>query len=589
MSRPAVLSIFISTFLAFAAGTAAAPRAQAMGHRPPAPAGTVAANRTIITPGVDESCHPAKLYRPPALFTEETGRLIPRIRAAAQAAAPWRNLLASAKQFALENHPFGRAYADLSVTGERAYFHFRSLHAQGKLSEEALAAELRSDPDLDWIPQATLFRAAGESLNRAYGVAQVLAAGGLAQDRDDYDWIAVSGEDDSPYRPVNVPSAPFAQQDLRVRVGNHVVRTRYVIMEALAKPKPAVMTMNTHDRALPRVERPSLAADARVLLYVHGMDSRLEEALDLQRALRQIALETGENWTLISMDLPSAGYADKLDPQSVSDVGVIGHKRHFPPGFNARGTHRVPVVDFMESFVPAFVDALEEVIPVKARIQAVLGGSLGGNLTLRLGRRVDLPWVRNVVSWSPASIWGSLADGADIFKQIGVATAWERAGGDPTRLEETLDRRAQFFDEAFGGTVAIGPIVIVPSQPEHWWRRGWPCFVDALAASRFEREETYTRNFRLWHWRLAVEQIVYSHQGAPDLPQPLYLQNGTRMLLAAGEEDDFNFTNLFTATWKTAERMVNTPGRAVFFRNTGHSIHNERPNAFAQEIVQFLR
>src|SRR5688572_22253282 len=91
--------------------------ASAMGHSPPAHWGTVAANRAVITPGFDESCHAAKLYRAPQPLTERNGRLVPGLRKAAQAADPWKSLTLSARHFLLEDHAFGRAYADLAVTG----------------------------------------------------------------------------------------------------------------------------------------------------------------------------------------------------------------------------------------------------------------------------------------------------------------------------------------------------------------------------------------------------------------------------------------------------------------------------------------
>jgi len=49
-------------------------------------------------------------------------------------------------------------------------------------------------------------------------------------------WIAVSGEDDTPHRPINVPTAPFPQFDIPVPVtvgGNeYTLTTRYMIAAA---------------------------------------------------------------------------------------------------------------------------------------------------------------------------------------------------------------------------------------------------------------------------------------------------------------------------------------------------------------------
>ena len=369
-------------------------------------------------------------------------------------------------------------------------------------------------------------------------------------------------------------------------MGAHVVRTRYIIAEALVQPRTAPAPL---PRTLPGHRRPELSSDARVLLFVHGMDSRVEEADALIEALRRIARDTGENWTVVAMDFPTSGYADYLDHRKISPLSSLGSPRHFPPGFDARGRQDTPMLDFMESFTVSFVDTLDRQIPLKRRLEAVIGGSFGGNMTFRLGRRTDLPWLRRVVSWSPASIWTGLADGADIFKQLAVATAWNRAGGDPAEAEEQPETREAFFDNAFGGAISIGPIVIVPSQPDHWYSKDWPCFESSKKGARLDRQEIYNRDFRLWHWRLGGEQLIYSHQKPPHLDEPRYLSNRIPMLLSAGENDDFNFTNLFSAARATAREMVNTPGRAVFFRATGHSIHAERPYAFARVITRFVR
>jgi pimeloyl-ACP methyl ester carboxylesterase len=106
------------------------------------------------------------------------------------------------------------------------------------------------------------------------------------------------------------------------------------------------------------------------------------------------------------------------------------------------------------------------------------------------------------------------------------------------------------------------------------------------------RREIYNPSFRRWHWRLAVEQLVYSHfdrymRGNPSSPIR-YEDNSVRQLLVAGARDDFEFSNIFPSTQDLAEAMVNTPGRSLFLAETGHSIHVERPRYFAGEIVRFL-
>ncbi|MBI3542886.1 MAG: alpha/beta hydrolase [Deltaproteobacteria bacterium] len=574
MLRPALATLLILPQLA-----------HAMGKTQPPPVDSIAANVRIVVPTGHESCSVDAIPTAPSGLTEENGRLIPALRALARQADPMTDLVASAKQFALENEAFARAAADLAITGLTASQRFVLDHAQGSLTEESLVAQLVQDPELSWLSRDALLEASRRALDRAYAVARALPFGN-SPERKHLGWIALSSEDDPPYRPVNISSSEYAQRDLTVQVGSHPVRTRYIVADGLADPEPAPVTP---PRQLPAAHAPPrLDPNAKVVLFIHGMDSRVEEATGLIHAMHQIGRANGENWTVVAMDFPTAGYADRFDPSAISPISDLGRARRIV-GFDARGTQRVPLLDFMEDFIVAFVDRLDREIPLKRQLVGVIGGSFGGNMTFRLGRRTDLPWLKNIVTWSPASIWTGLADGADIFKQLGVTAAWKRAGGDASLLEETEGRRAEFFDQAFNGAVNIGPVHVVPAQPEQWWSRSWPCFDRALVASRLERHESYARDFRLWHWRLGAEQLIYSHQSAPDHPTPRWRDNHVRMLLATGQEDDFNFTNIFSSTRKTAHQMRGTPGQALLFAGTGHSIHVERPALMARKIVEFLR
>jgi pimeloyl-ACP methyl ester carboxylesterase len=224
-------------------------------------------------------------------------------------------------------------------------------------------------------------------------------------------------------------------------------------------------------------------------------------------------------------------------------------------------------------------------------LKAIVGGSLGGNMAFRLGRQTDLPWLPAVIAWSPACIWDSLADGADLAKHQAPRAGWFNAGGDPHKREENAGSRTDFFKTVFDEPIVV-PVLnlfVDPAQPRMWYRKDWPCIESMIVADRLDRQETYDRNFRLWHWRLGTEQLIYSQQANDPLTgKPLYLENIKPMLLAAGNEDEFNFADIFTATQYVAERMVNTPGKAIFLQSTGHSIHNERPNFWAQQWVNFI-
>jgi pimeloyl-ACP methyl ester carboxylesterase len=551
---------------------------------------------SIVQPrGQMEACSSGHIYTAPSGFTDETGRLQARYREVAQRANPWENLKEATLAFALGQDALGRALSDLSVSGKKSYQEFKRLHAQGRLNETDLIVDITFSPfgaaadegGARAQEEVNLRRAARRALQRAYQAAHGIYARSEA-DRWRLGYIAVSGEDDAPRRPINTSATHYPQYDMTLRVQGQRFRVRYTIADTMEGP--TLWEAWNREWTLPTEPRPQkLNPEARVLFYIHGMDSRFEEAEDLIRALREITKKTGERWVVVSMDLPSSGYSDYLDPLALGPIEESGHAVGFPQFFDARSRQHVPVLDFLEETVVTFLDELDRSIHLKGQLEAVIGGSLGGNLTFRLGRRTDLPWLKNVVSWSAASIWESLAGGADPFKHLGVATAWKRAGGDIAELIEHSEERAQFFFDSFESSVGFGPIQIVPAQPDQWWDRRWPCSESAREIARLERQEIYSRHFRLWHWRLAMEQLIYTQQTSPELGFPRYQRNIKRMLLACGQQDDFSYTNICSTTMQVARKMTETPGRTVLFHETGHSIHNERPAALAREIIAFLQ
>ena len=593
-----------------------------------APAGTVAANMRSVTPADAESCDPAKAlednYLPPrdmldwtptvpAQFTMKgvgftlpgnlvfdatkqftnslganEGRLRAELRAAAKAADPLASLCQSAKAFARKETALGNALADLSVTGRKSFAQFRTAR-----------------PDQARIlPCAHDAQGVARALARAYKVANAIRFG-YSPERRRLGWIAVSGEDDQPHRPVNVPSAEFAQHDLAVTVPVRAynglapaaaitVNTRYMI----AYPPPAGLTPRPplSDRVLPADPAPVLPADAEVILFVHGMDSRLEEALDLTHALHRIAAQTGRKYTVVSMDLPTSGYADNIDHLRIAPLETTGMAKFRPLGaanieitdlqiFDAGVRNNAPIVDFDEDFIVAFVNTLDgKLAGLKRRIRAIVGGSLGGNMAMRLGRRPDLSWIKTVVPWSPAAIWPSFVEGANLLNHFVVAVPWLWAGGDARIVPEIDVMRRLFFYYSFDWRMGVAQ---GKPQAEEWYRDGWTCKAVHMFGARLDRHETYDSKFRLWHWRLGAEQLLFSQQlKAFDTQQPLYMQNTTRMLLACGYDDTGG--NLCAHTRDVAGKMTNTPGKALFLLNTGHSIQNERPNWLARNITDFL-
>jgi pimeloyl-ACP methyl ester carboxylesterase len=223
---------------------------------------------------------------------------------------------------------------------------------------------------------------------------------------------------------------------------------------------------------------------------------------------------------------------------------------------------------------------------LKSKLKTVLGGSLGGNMSLRIGRSPSFSYVKNIIPWSPASIWASLADGADSTQHGGVRAGWHSAGGNALNLPESVDARRQFFADAFDKSVLGG--IITPPQAHMWFSKNWPCAFSVLVGARLDRHETYNRNFRLWHWRLGTEQLIFSHATLNSSGKPLYTETNRRTFLMCGRDDDFSYTNICSSTKLAALHMTTTQGKALFLDNVGHSIDAERPAFFARKVVEFL-
>jgi len=130
-------------------------------------------------------------------------------------------------------------------------------------------------------------------------------------------------------------------------------------------------------RTLPADSVPVLAPDAIVFLYIPGMDSRLEEALDIAHALHALGRQRNKNYTVISMDLPTSGYADNIDYNRIAPLTAAGRANGL--GF-APNKYVVPIVDFDENFIVNFVNTLDRSTGVTRHEIYPIGGSLGGNM-----------------------------------------------------------------------------------------------------------------------------------------------------------------------------------------------------------------
>ncbi len=138
------------------------------------------------------------------------------------------------------------------------------------------------------------------------------------------------------------------------------------------------------------------------------------------------------------------------------------------------------------------------------------------------------------------------------------------------------------------------PPIVGKTQPQMWYRDlpPWqPCKKYQIDGARSGHREVYNWVFRRWHWRVGLEELVSSVSDAatPQGNDPKYLSIRSNMLLASGDQDCFNpWVCIYGSTQEVAKLMVNTPGRTLFVKNTGHSIHFERPEFFARQIADFL-
>lgn len=471
---------------------------------------------------------------------------------------PRAALAASARAFAryrqsraVEALALGTAYADLAVSGARSYAAFEA--------SPPSIEDLGGDP---W--------AASQALDRAYRVAWALRgpAAHRHEARPALGWVAVSAEDDPPARPVNVLGGPFPQTDVRVPVplpdgSVRSVRTRVLVASTRAIEEEMVPT--TLIGALPQRAPIRVPSQGDMLVFIHGHTSLAEEGAPLAAALLEQYRARGEDVTILSMDLPSNGYAERIDPRDIVAASALTDEQDDA------------VLRFLEAFLDALVLTLEGQVPdLRARIDAVIGGSLGGNLVLRLAER-GVTWAPRVVAWSPASVDYSWSHGelVDLVKSEAV-----RLTRDESEADEAADSRRDYF---VGGLMSLG------NQASYWYRDGWrPCQTRFVDEGLAQIGETYDGRLRRWHYRVAYEQLVFSHiEPAPGETEPRFRAITAPVLLMTGAEDN----SVPMKTWDFVRRLsphLEMAGQTVYLENTGHAMHSERPRLVAEHIAGFV-
>jgi pimeloyl-ACP methyl ester carboxylesterase len=398
---------------------------------------------------------------PPNQFLEPDGnftyRLIPELRQAAQTKDPIQILARSAQAFffalnlaetVLDKRAAlarGNAFADLAVTGRDVYETFRLGIDSDQVKATAIA-DLQAD--LDPVPQFTdaqMDEATNLALDRAYDVAWALRGPPAQQGalRAKLGWIAVSGEDDKPHRPVNVPPPPYEQYETVVSTRGQNIVTRFFIASA---EEPPDKVLRRSKRSTPEdPPPPTVPEDHEVILFLHGHSSGAEEALAIIPDLMRLGRERDKLYSVISIDLPNNGYSKSFDQFAFSPRTETTY-----PKDPADQKHiATPILDFIEDFIVDFMSSLPE--SISSRLVAVIGGSLGGNLALRLGRRDP-----SVSSYQGSPVDLGAPPGVS-FQGSPAAVTWG-----PDRLDffgiSTNGRMYQqaWTGAAFGGWVDLG-------------------------------------------------------------------------------------------------------------------------------------
>lgn len=491
------------------------------------------------------------------------------------------------------------ATAQLAVTGGAKWRQFSRFRPQDDGILETTRARLRTalgtEPNDDGLRSSVAM-----VLDAAYTAAWALRGPPSVRTtlRPTLGWMGVCAEADSPHRPVNVPSAPYPQFDMELRgLGAYYMRCRYLIASRDISAGPAFPGPSS--RHLPPEPQPSIPEDARVVLFIHGHGSRLEECLSLVPWIHDIGAMFEQNFVVVAVDLPSRGYSTMHSHES---FGV-------PAAFNERipkwpADRRYPILEMYERFIGSFLVGLSERLGRRLTNLTIVGGSLGGNLCMRLANRLGFSsmtaeqrqFFREAVyvAWSPASVWQSFVRGHDHWKNETLRILRDRTRPTPDG-EDVAHVRKDFFNKVYYEPAAGAGAVGLPpySTGAGMWYRGddWQdCKEIMIEQGTYETLEVYSEQYRSLHWRVALEQLIYSHhdrRAGTSRGPASFTQIDRPLMLLAGVHDNFEYAKIHDATLRIAEQLPDLPGYGIFLRDTGHSIQAERPRFLANQIVNF--
>lgn len=352
------------------------------------------------------------------------------------------------------------------------------------------------------------------------------------------------------------------------------------------------------------LHQPGASDHDPVILLLHGHSSSTEEFEDLLPRLAGKA-------DVFAFDQPNCGLSAEVSRD------VVRAKYQTSAAFKS-----YEGLFYLRDVAAAFVNTIVQP-KLKGRKVRVAGGSLGGNLTLLLAERMPrYTWIDRAFVWSPGSAWPTSAS-----QSLGAGVARKRSNHDwgaPGQLREFLEIT---FSE---NTVPLPEPKSYP-QPWYWY---WDCWGQPQAAGQCQKLGTgkcplcqhfpkleYQGNAltpnnpypgmgkrkvdavesalkglasRLtparaqWHWEIAAEQVELSHWQALNTGTRIgMLQCDTRFM--AGTEDRHFPAPLYNQTralYEEATRLfANKPGApkidSHWFAQSGHSVHNEKPDELA--------
>lgn len=531
-----------------------------------------------------------------------TGRLAEELRRAAQNFDPMSKLLLSAIG-RLTASPLAKndALADLAVTGRESYRRFIELHPT---DASLLAAVMAASPGVNRTHAVVAVR---NTLDRAYTVAWALRGDPVHRRdlRDALGWIAVSSEDDPAHAPTNISATDDHMGEIALTVAPGLHRCRASIKVAVPPPSGPPPTIAL--RPLPtNGVFASLISYAgreahydRLILFIHGLGSRLEESGRFKQLVIDKGRERGQRFAVLSIDLPGFGYSSRFD------VDALVRER-------TRGAfHGFSLTSSLESHFPLLGFYRDLIVQLSigdnpaGGLQHIMGGSLGGNLTLWAAEKpmfsaLRAPWdrlrgIHSFASWSPGSIWESYARAVNPdllhglptdtgrYFDIGKFGATKRPFDRMGRPETEAIRRTDFFELMQRGEELLGAHTLGA------W--GHP----PTQSGMLEQTEFYSAAYRRVFWMAAYEQVTFSHQEplSPTLGRSFewpFKTIDSPLLLASGTNDrgSSGVADIYSQVVFITDHAIDVPGRRLLMRNTDHSISDERPTHLAAEVVDFF-